>query len=68
MRNSTGWGWVSGLIVSVLEGRDAYQDFVFACVVGRVFEVHSHQVAGELAVGGFFYAVEHEVHQVESTQ
>ena len=45
-----------------------YQDLVFACVVGRVFEVHSNQVAGELAVGGFLYAVKDQVDQVESAQ
>jgi len=52
------------LLVTVKSWREgfiscAYQDLVFACVVRRVFEVHADQVAGELAVGGFLYAVEH---------
>jgi hypothetical protein len=46
----------------------SYQDFVFACVVGSVFEVHADQVTGELAVGGLIDAVEHQVDQVESAE
>ena len=45
-----------------------YQNLFFACVVGRVFEVHADQVASELAVGGLLYAVEDQVDQVESAQ
>jgi hypothetical protein len=71
VRNSTGWKrGISDLLVEWgLGGEGAsYQDFVFACVVGRVFEVHPDQVASELAVGGLIDAVEHQVHQVESAQ
>ena len=46
----------------------SYQDFVFACVIRGVFEVHSDQVAGKLAVSGLLDAVEDKVDQVESTQ
>ena len=51
-----------------MEFQWTYQDLVFARIVGRVFEVHSDQVAGELTVGGFLYAVEDQVDQVESAQ
>jgi hypothetical protein len=69
VRNSTGWeGIVSKVVEEMGMCSGTYKDLVFACVVGRVFEVHADQVASELAVGGLLYAVEDQVDQVESAQ